>query len=87
MTTTDILTAALQNVSENDVVDVTHIFGHNCHWCDCASCEDKRTRLTVRSTIRERWAAMGRTERIAVWYDELTGSPTVRIWTMQDRVA
>jgi len=71
----ELLVSALENVSGNDVVDLSHVFGVGQLWF--LGNED---RPAVATAVRRHWKAMGRAERVCVWFDELTFSPTARIW-------
>jgi hypothetical protein len=46
-----------------------------------------KDRPAVATAVRRHWKAMGRAERVCVWFDELTFSPTVRIWNLPTRMA
>ena len=71
------LVSSLDELTWDNVVDLSHVFGTGQLWF-----RGNTDRPAVATAVRRHWKAMGRTERIAVWFTRTTFSPTVRLWDL-----
>jgi hypothetical protein len=71
------LIEALEELTWDNLVDLSHVFGTGQLWL-----RGNTDRPAVAAAVRRHWKAMGRTERIAVWFTRTTFSPTVRLWDL-----
>jgi hypothetical protein len=72
------LVSSLEDLTWENFVDLSHVFGTGQLWF-----RGNKDRPAVARAVRRHWKAMGRTERLAVWFDEKTFSPTVRLWDIR----
>jgi hypothetical protein len=72
----ELLISALEELTWDGMVDLSHVFGIGQLWFS-----GNKDRPAVARAVRRHWKAMGRTEEIAVWFDQ-SFSPTVRLWDL-----
>ena len=72
----ELLISALEELTWDGMVDLSHVFGTGQLWFS-----GNKDRPAVATAVRRHWKAMGRTERLAVWFDQ-SFSPTVRLWDL-----